>query len=173
MEGLSKKKNTNSKTTSWARRCGICLGQERGSGLIQQDCVPGASHQARSQTERISSAARSKRMACTAARNVSLACVEVPSKKRIRRRGVWRQRRAGRGVVCGDSYERVRRSVCVEGPADEHGVWDGLRCVTKRGSLGCLLTLDSCDAMPCDASTSLPVSVAWGMADGTLSQLAG
>jgi hypothetical protein len=32
--------------------------------------------------------------------------------------------------------------------------------VTKRGSLGCLLALDSCDAMPCDASTSLPVAVA-------------
>jgi hypothetical protein len=45
---------------------------------------------------------------------------------------------------------------------------ESLRCVTKRGSLGCLLTLDSYDAMPCDASTSLPVSGAWGQQTATL-----
>lgn len=53
----------------------MCLSVERRDGLIQQDCVPGASHQARSQTERISPAARFKRIACTATRNVSLACI--------------------------------------------------------------------------------------------------
>ena len=108
----------------------VSRSREGGTRLIQQDCVPGASHQERSQTERISSATRSKRMSCTAARNVSLACIEVPSKKRIRRRRVWRwrQRRVRRGVVCGEWCERVRRGVCVARTTDGPGFGEFAVC---------------------------------------------
>jgi hypothetical protein len=44
-------------------------------------------------------------------------------KDRMGMGGVWSQRRVRRGVVCGESCERVRRGVCVQRQADGPGVW--------------------------------------------------
>jgi hypothetical protein len=136
------------------RRC-KCNFQVKGEDttLYGKGESQGSVTRARSQTARISSSARPKAEAHTAARNVSHvleSCQRIAADER----GVQACTGESRDAAWSAAWSAAIRMDGFVGVFawKAQPVWlslGSLRCGTKHGGLECLLALDSCHAMPC------------------------